>query len=149
MADGPAFAESVARLASPVRAGGYTAIAGIEARGLVFGAAVAAATGLGFVPIRKPGKLPATVLRESYELEYGRDALEIHHDAIAAEAKVFLIDDLLATGGTLLAAATLIERLGGTVGGAGVVVDLPDLGGSRRLAERGIPLHTLVCFEGE
>ncbi len=124
-------------------------VAGIEARGFIIGGAIAQALGTGFTPVRKQGKLPWKTHGEDYQLEYGTDRLEIHQDAIEPGARVLLIDDLIATGGTAIAAATLIERARGTVVGAGFLVDLPDLGGAEKLAAKEIPVHALCAFEGD
>lgn len=131
------------------RGNGITKVAGVEARGFILGGAVAHGLGAGFVPVRKRGKLPFTTLAQDYELEYGTDRVEIHTDAVHAGQQILLVDDLLATGGTACAALDLIARAGGTVVGCAFVVDLPDLGGSRRLRQRGVPVHTLCEFEGE
>ncbi|MDH3520978.1 MAG: adenine phosphoribosyltransferase [Myxococcales bacterium] len=124
-------------------------VAGIEARGFIFGGALAHQIQAGFVPVRKPGKLPWKTLGQDYALEYGTDRIEIHSDAILEGENVLLIDDLIATGGTALASIDIIERVGGKIVGCTFVVDLPDLGGSRRIAERGYRLTTLCSFEGE
>jgi adenine phosphoribosyltransferase len=124
------------------------AVAGIDARGFIVGAIVAYELNVGFVPIRKQGKLPHVTLAEEYELEYGRSTVEIHADACRAGDRVLLIDDLIATGGTMLAAARLIEKLGATVVEGAAIVDLPALGGSAKLRAAGIPLYCLVEFEG-
>jgi adenine phosphoribosyltransferase len=124
-------------------------IAGIEARGFIIGAALAYKLGVGFVPVRKIGKLPAETISQSYELEYGIDQLEIHTDAIAAGEQVLLVDDLIATGGTAEAAAALIQQLGGVVMGCGFVIDLPDIGGTQRLQGLGLKPYSLCAFEGE
>ena len=124
-------------------------VAGIEARGFIFGTAVAYELGVGFVPIRKAGKLPGDVIGIDYELEYGTDRMEIHTDAVPRGASVLLIDDLIATGGTALAGMELIRRLGGRVAEACFVVDLPDLGGAARLREHGCEVFALCAFEGE
>lgn len=123
-------------------------VAGVEARGFIFGTAVAYELGLGFVPIRKAGKLPGEVVGIDYELEYGTDRMEMHASAIAPEASVLLIDDLIATGGTALAAITLIDQVGGHVDEACFVVDLPDLGGADRLRAGGCSVFSLCSFEG-
>ena len=123
-------------------------VAGIEARGFILGGAVAHELGRGFLPIRKKGKLPARVIGQEYSLEYGVDTVEIHADAIQPGDRVLLIDDLIATGGTAEAAAKLIQRSGGEVVSAAFVIDLPELGGARRLRDAGIKVHTLVGFEG-
>lgn len=124
-------------------------IVGIEARGFVIGAAVAYKLGVGFVPIRKSGKLPAETFSQTYALEYGSDTIEIHQDAIAAGESVLLIDDLIATGGTAMAAVSLIDQLGGNIAGCAFVIDLPDLGGMQRLQNLGLPTFALCQFEGE
>lgn len=123
-------------------------IAGIEARGLILGGAVAHELGKGFVPVRKKGKLPHKTIGQEYQLEYGVDAVEIHADAIAAGQRVLLVDDLVATGGTAEAAAELVRRSGGELVAAAFVIDLPDLGGTQRLRRQGIKVHALVSFEG-
>jgi adenine phosphoribosyltransferase len=124
-------------------------IVGIEARGFIIGGALSYTLGKGFVPIRKKGKLPAEVVRHEYELEYGRDTVEVHKDAIRKGAKVLVVDDLLATGGTALAAASLVEKLGGSVSELAFVVNLPDLGGYAKLRNRGYNVFCLTDFEGE
>jgi adenine phosphoribosyltransferase len=123
-------------------------VAGIEARGFILGGAVAHELGKGFVPVRKKGKLPHKTIGQAYHLEYGIDAVEIHADAIAAGQKVLLIDDLIATGGTAEAAIELVKRSGGELVAAAFIIDLPDLGGSEKLRQRGVSVHTLVSFEG-
>jgi adenine phosphoribosyltransferase len=124
-------------------------IAGIEARGFVVAAALAQRIGAGVLLIRKDGKLPGATIAEDYALEYGRDRLTMHVDACAPGARVHLADDLIATGGSALAATRLIRRAGAAVTGASFIVDLPDLGGAARLAEEGFPVHSLVEFEGD
>ena len=123
-------------------------VAGIEARGFILGGAVAHELGRGFVPIRKKGKLPYKTIGQDYSLEYGVDTIEIHADAIHDGARILLVDDLIATGGTAIAATELIRRSGGTLVAAAFVIDLPDLGGAARLAARDVAVHTLVSFEG-
>ena len=127
----------------------FDTVVGIESRGFIIGAALADRLGRGFVPVRKRGKLPAEVERYEYQLEYGTDCVEIHRDAILRGQRLLLMDDLMATGGTMLAAIELIRRLGGEVASCGVIVDLPDLGGSRKLRDRGVDLVSLVEFSGE
>jgi adenine phosphoribosyltransferase len=127
----------------------FDIIAGIESRGFIFGSALAYTLGKGFVPIRKKGKLPAEVVCHEYELEYGTDSIEMHIDAIGEGTRVLLVDDLLATGGTALAAATLIEKIGGQVAELCFVVDLPDVGGAAKLRENGYSFFALTAFEGE
>jgi adenine phosphoribosyltransferase len=123
-------------------------IAGLDARGFIIGSVVAYELGVGFVPIRKKGKLPFTTVEETYELEYGSATVEMHTDAVKPGDRVVLIDDLIATGGTMMAGKKLLERQGAVVVEGGVIVDLPELGGSARLREAGLPLFTLVDFAG-
>jgi adenine phosphoribosyltransferase len=125
------------------------AVAGIEARGFILGGAVADRLRCGFVPIRKKGKLPGNAIGQDYELEYGIDVIEIHEDAISAGDPVLLVDDLIATGGTAEAAVKLLRKLNANVVGAAFVIDLPDLGGARRLAKLGVECHTLMAFQGD
>jgi adenine phosphoribosyltransferase len=125
-----------------------SAIAGLDARGFIIGSVLAYELGVGFVPIRKKGKLPYATVAETYELEYGSATVEMHTDAVRAGERVVLIDDLIATGGTMLAGKKLLERLGATVIEGAAIVDLPELGGSARLRAAGLPLFTLVAFEG-
>lgn len=124
-------------------------VVGIEARGFIFGPAVAYGLGLGFVPVRKAGKLPGKVVGVDYDLEYGKDRMEMHVDAIGQGDSVLLVDDLIATGGTASAAIRLVERVGGRVTDASFVVDLPDLGGAAKLRSRGCSVFTLCEFEGD
>ncbi|MFA4946616.1 MAG: adenine phosphoribosyltransferase [Candidatus Micrarchaeia archaeon] len=124
-------------------------VAGIEARGFITGALLAHELNVGFVPLRKKGKLPAKTMREEYALEYGTDSIEVHADAIQPGERVLVCDDLIATGGTALAACKLVERLGGKVVECCFIVDLPELGGKRRLEEAGYKAFNLVEFEGE
>ncbi len=127
---------------------GITKVIGTEARGFLFGAPLALELGVGFVPVRKPGKLPREVIGESYELEYGQDTLEIHVDAIEEGDKVLLVDDLLATGGTIEATTKLVRRLGGIVEDAAFVINLPELGGAERLKGIGLNIFSICDFEG-
>jgi len=127
----------------------FDIIAGIEARGFIMGGAMSYTLGKGFAPIRKAGKLPAEVISQEYALEYGTDRIEIHKDAFPAGARVLLVDDLLATGGTALAAAALIEKLGGIVAEMAFIVNLPDVGGEKRLLEKGYKIYSLTEFEGD
>lgn len=145
---GMGLAAAVALLAQRAGGAGAQAIAGIEARGFIFGAAVAAQMGLGFIPVRKPGKLPVAVLSIDYSLEYGTDTLEIDPDAIAQGQRVVVIDDLIATGGTALAAAQLLRKAGAVVDHALFVIDLPDLGGAERLRQADLQVQALVDFPG-
>jgi adenine phosphoribosyltransferase len=136
-------------LVLPFLEAGIDKVVGIEARGFILGGAVAHELGRGFVPIRKKGKLPGRTIGQDYSLEYGIDTIEIHADAISKGDRVLLIDDLVATGGTAEAATELIRRSGGELVAAAFVIDLPDLGGARRLAAHDVTVHTLVSFEGE
>lgn len=124
-------------------------VVAVEARGFIIGAALAARLGAGFVPVRKPGKLPAQTIKQSYSLEYGTDTLELHVDAILANERILLVDDLIATGGTALAAVGLIRQLGGVVTQAAFIIDLPDLGGMQHLANAGVKGFALYQFEGD
>lgn len=123
-------------------------VAGLDARGFILGSVVAYELGLGFVPIRKKGKLPFTTVEETYELEYGSATVELHTDAVKPGQRVLLIDDLIATGGTMMAGKKLLEKLGANVLEGAAIVDLPELGGSRRIQDSGLKLFTLVSFEG-
>jgi len=123
-------------------------VAGLDARGFILGSVVAYELGVGFVPIRKKGKLPFTTVEETYELEYGSATVELHTDAVRPGQRVLLIDDLIATGGTMMAGKKLLEKLGATVMEGAAIVDLPELGGSARIKATGLPLFTLVEFEG-
>jgi len=124
-------------------------VAGIEARGFIIGAALAYKLGVGFVTVRKPGKLPSETIGHDYALEYGSDRVEIHTDAISQGERILLVDDLIATGGTAEAAALLIQKLGGEIVECAFVIDLPDLGGTKRLAQNGLKSFSLCAFEGE
>jgi adenine phosphoribosyltransferase len=139
---------AIDRLVEPYVGAGIDKVAGIEARGFVLGGAVAHQLAVGFAPVRKKGKLPWRTLRQEYQLEYGVDSVEMHEDALAAGEKVLIIDDLIATGGTALAAIKLIEGLGATVVGASFVIDLPELGGMRKLRDLGLRAEALCAFDG-
>lgn len=123
-------------------------IAGIEARGFIIGAALAYKLGVGFVPIRKAGKLPAQTISQNYQLEYGTDTMEVHTDAITQGERVLIVDDLIATGGTAEAGVALIQKLGGEMAACAFVIDLPELGGTKRLQEKGLQVFSLCEFEG-
>ena len=127
----------------------FDTIAGIESRGFIIGGALSYCLGKGFIPIRKKGKLPAEVESQEYDLEYGTDTIEIHKDAFAEGSRILVVDDLLATGGTALAAAALIEKLGGTVIEMAFIVNLPDVGGQKRLEDQGYNIFSLTEFEGD
>ncbi len=149
LADLHGFRAAVDELSWPFLKGNIDFVAGIEARGFILGGAVAHVLGRGFVPIRKKGRLPGKVVGQDYSLEYGVDRIEIHADAIHANDRVLLIDDLVATGGTANAAIDLIRKSGGEVVAAAFVIDLPDLGGAAKLRQKGVKVHTLVEFEGD
>ena len=146
--DAAGFAATIERLAFRIEEK-PDLVAGIEARGFVLAAALAQRLGAGVLLIRKDGKLPGETIAEDYALEYGSDRLNMHVDACAPGARVWLADDLIATGGSALAAARLIRRAGASVAGASFIIDLPDLGGAARLREEGFPVHALVEFEGD
>ena len=148
LGDPRAFRVAVYRLVEAYVGAGVDKIAAIEARGFILGGAVAHQLGVGFAPVRKQGKLPWRTRRQDYQLEYGVDSVEMHEDALTAGEKVLIIDDLIATGGTALAAVKLIEGLGATVVGASFVVDLPELGGMAKLRELGLRAEALCAFEG-
>ena len=140
---------AVTQLAEPFGGGQIDKVAGIEARGFIFGLAVALELGVGFVPVRKPGKLPLETVGEDYELEYGTDRVEIHRDAIRAGERILLVDDLIATGGTAAAAIRVIERVGGVVEACAFVIELPDLGGRSLVEGAGRRILSICSFEGE
>jgi adenine phosphoribosyltransferase len=123
-------------------------VAGLDARGFILGSIIAYELNLGFIPIRKKGKLPFKTVQEEYELEYGSATVEIHTDACSPGERVLLIDDLIATGGTMMAGMKLLQRLGATVVEGAVIVDLPELGGSKLLRDAGLSLFTVCSFEG-
>lgn len=147
--DHKAFSACIAMLVEKYQGLNFDKVAGTEARGFLFGAPLAIELGVGFVPVRKPNKLPREVVSETYDLEYGTDTLQIHKDAIKPGEKVLLIDDLLATGGTIGASAKLIRSLGGVVDHAGFVIGLPDLGGYDKLAALNIECYSICDFDGE
>ena len=146
--NGEGFATAVAMLAEQAGAAGAGAIAGIEARGFIFGAAVAARLGLPFVLVRKPGKLPVPVLAIDYALEYGTDTLEIDPGSVSAGQVVIVIDDLIATGGTAHAAVRLLRQAGALAATALFAIDLPDLGGADKLRQDGVAVNALMAFPG-
>ena len=146
--DGAGFAASVAMLAANAEAGGAEAIAGMEARGFIFGAAVAAKLSLPFIPIRKPGKLPCETIGVDYHLEYGTDRLEMDPGAVREGQTIVIVDDLLATGGTACAATQLLREAGANVATATFVIDLPDLGGRDVLVQTGVAVSALMDFPG-
>ena len=147
-ADARGFRMAIDQLLNPYAGMRIDKVAGLEARGFILGGAVAHQLSTGFVPIRKKGKLPGRTIAQGYTLEYGEAVMEVHDDALLPGEKVLLVDDLLATGGTAEAGIRLIERLGGEVVGCAFVIDLPDLGGRRKLEAMGMEVHCLCAFEG-
>ena len=147
-ADPRGFRMAVDLLIHPFAGRRIDRVAGLEARGFILGGAAAHQLSVGFTPIRKKGKLPFRTIAEEYTLEYGQAVMEVHDDAIQPGEQVLLVDDLLATGGTAAAGVRLIERLGGEVVGCAFVIDLPDLGGRKRLEGMGLSVHALTEFEG-
>jgi adenine phosphoribosyltransferase len=145
--DPAAFAAAVAGLADAFRDAKPTAVVAVEARGFIFGAAVAQALGVGFVPARKPGKLPYETVSVSYALEYGTDTLEMHKDAVGPEDRVLIVDDLLATGGTVAACAELVSRMGARVIGCAFVIELAFLNGRAKLGD--LPAKSLITYDSE
>ncbi len=148
LADARGFRRAIDELVQPLAGAKIDKVAGIEARGFILGGAIAHQLSVGFIPIRKKGKLPYKTIGERYALEYGADEIEIHIDAVAPGEKVLLVDDLIATGGTATAAIRLLERAGGKVVLCSFVVDLPDLGGAAKLRAIGKEVVALVAFEG-
>ncbi len=148
LAEARAFRTAVDLMVQPYAGVRVDRVAAIEARGFILGGAVAHQLSVGFTPIRKKGKLPARTVAQSYALEYGEDVVEMHADALAAGERVLIVDDLIATGGTALAAVQLIENLGAHVIGASFVIDLPELGGAEKLRARGVHVDAICSFEG-
>jgi adenine phosphoribosyltransferase len=148
LGDARAFRRAVDELVQPFAGTKVDKVAGIEARGFILGGAVAHQLSAGFVPLRKKGKLPHRTIAVEYDLEYGRDCIEMHADALAQGERVMLVDDLIATGGTALAAVDLLRQSGAEIVGAVFVIDLPELGGAERLRAAGVPVQALTAFEG-
>ncbi len=148
-ADARGFRLAVDQLLAPYAGMRFAAVAGLEARGFILGGAVAHQLSTGFVPLRKKGKLPGATIEQAYTLEYAQAVVEVHEDALSPGDRVLLVDDLLATGGTAEAGIRLIERLGAEVVACAFVIDLPDLGGRKRLEALGMDVHALCSFEGE
>ncbi len=148
LADPAGLRAAVGALARPFSEAKVDAVAGIEARGFILGGAVAHELGRGFIPIRKKGKLPHKAIGQEYSLEYGVDVIEMHADAIGQEESVLLVDDLIATGGTAVAAVNLLRQIGADMVAACFVIDLPDLGGADKLRALGVDVRTLISFEG-
>jgi len=147
--DPEGFKESVERMASAHRGLGITHVAGIEARGFIFGAGVAISLGVGFVLVRKSGKLPGETIGQNYALEYGVDTIEIHSNVVNENHRVLLVDDLVATGGTAIAATKLLRRTGAAIDHAAFVIDLPELGGADKLRAENIEVDFLISFDGD
>ncbi len=147
--DADGFKATIDQLVARYRGKPITKVVGTEARGFIFGAPLAYALGVGFVPVRKKGKLPGKTTAHEYALEYGHDRIEMHDDAIDAHDQVLVVDDLLATGGTAAATVMLVRGMGGQVVECAFVIDLPDLGGRARLEKMGLSAHTLMAFEGD
>ncbi len=147
-ADARGFRMAIDQMLTPYAGLRIDKVAGLEARGFILGGAVAHQLSTGFVPIRKKGKLPGATISQAYTLEYGEAVVEVHDDALRPGERVLLVDDLLATGGTAEAGIRLIERLGAQVMGCAFVVDLPDLGGRKRLEGLGMDVHALCAFDG-
>ena len=148
MGDARAFRYAVDALVEPFRWHKIDKIAGIEARGFILGGAIAHQLQAGFIPLRKKGKLPHETYAVEYALEYGTDSIEVHRDACGPGDRVMLIDDLIATGGTAIAALELLRRTGAEVAAAGFIIDLPELGGAERLRALDVPVTTLLAFDG-
>ena len=148
-ADPRGFRMCIDQLLHPYAGVRIDKVAALEARGFIMGGAIAHQVSVGFVPVRKKGKLPGATISEEYKLEYGEAVMEVHADAIQPGERVLLVDDLLATGGTAEAGIKLIERMGGDIVGCAFIVDLPDLGGRERLRNLGMDVHWLCEFEGE
>ncbi len=148
LGDARAFRRAVDELVHPYAGGKVDKVAGIEARGFIMGGAMAHQLSAGFVPIRKKGKLPHDTVRIAYSLEYGLDEMEMHRDAMIPGEKVLLVDDLIATGGTAVAAVQLLQQLGADIVAACFVIDLPELGGRKKLEALGVKVRTLIDFEG-
>jgi len=148
MGDARAFRTTIDLMVQPFAGVRIDKVAGIEARGFIIGGAIAHQLSIGFIPIRKKGKLPHKTHQQTYDLEYGQDVVEIHIDAVKPGENVLIVDDLIATGGTCEAGIKLIEKAGGTVVGTSFIVDLPELGGRKRIEAMGKPVLTLVDFEG-
>ncbi len=149
LADARGFRRAVDELVQPLAGAKIDKVAGIEARGFILGGAIAHQLSVGFIPIRKKGKLPYETIAESYELEYGVDEVEIHVDAVEDGERILLVDDLIATGGTAGAAIRLLERAGAKIVLCAFVVDLPDLGGADKLRAMGKQVTSLIAFDGE
>ena len=148
LADAKGLKKAIQAMTKPFEDKKVDAVAGIEARGFIVGGAIADRLECGFIPIRKKGKLPWKTIGQEYALEYGVDVIEMHEDAVATGARILIVDDLIATGGTAEAAVKLVQRSGGVIVGATFIIDLPDLGGIKRLEGLGVESHALIAFGG-
>jgi adenine phosphoribosyltransferase len=148
LGDPAGFRAAIEQMAAPYKNAGVQGVAGIEARGFILGGAIADKLGCGFVPFRKKGKLPWKTIGQEYTLEYGVDIIEMHEDAIDPGERILIVDDLIATGGTAEAAVKLVKRSGGVIVGATFIIDLPELGGMKKLTALGVKGHALMAFEG-
>src|SRR5438105_2247596 len=148
LGDAAGFRAAIEQMVAPYAGARVQGVAGVEARGFILGGAIADKLGCGFVPFRKKGKLPWKTIGQEYTLEYGVDIIEMHEDAIDKGERILIVDDLIATGGTAEAAVKLVKRSGGEIVGATFIIDLPELGGMRKLAALGIESHVLMAFEG-
>lgn len=148
MGNAEAFEQAIRSMSKPFEGAGIAKVAGIDARGFILGGAMAVHLGAGFLPLRKPGKLPFDTHSETYDLEYGTDELHMHVDGVQRGERVLLVDDLIATGGTAEAGLKLLRRGGAEIVAATFLVDLPELGGADRLRAHGIEVHALMAFEG-
>jgi len=149
LSNGPVFRQLIDAFIDRYQPVGLDAVVGIDARGFILGAPLAYQLGLAFVPVRKQGKLPFDTYEEAYELEYGEAILQVHADALTSGQRVLVIDDLVATGGTLMAACKLVRRLGANVYECAAIVDLPALGGSQAVVEAGFDFHALCHYDGD
>ena len=143
------FRIAIDQMLAPYAGVEFDKVVGLEARGFILGGAIAHQLGKGFIPIRKKGKLPGKTIEQAYTLEYGEAVMEVHEDALQASEKVLLVDDLLATGGTAEAGIKLVERMGASVIASAFIIDLPDLGGRKKLEKMGMDVHVLCDFDGE
>lgn len=143
------FRIAIDQMLAPYAGVDFDKVVGLEARGFILGGAIAHQLGKGFIPIRKKGKLPGKTIEQAYTLEYGEAVMEVHEDALQASEKVLLVDDLLATGGTAEAGIKLVERMGASVIASAFIIDLPDLGGRKKLEKMGMDVHVLCDFDGE
>ena len=148
LGDAAGFRAAIEQMVAPYAGARVQGVAGVEARGFILGGAIADKLGCGFVPFRKKGKLPWKTIGQEYTLEYGVDIIEMHEDAVRRGERILIVDDLIATGGTSEAAVKLVKRSGGEIVGATFIIDLPELGGMRKLAALGIKSHVLMAFEG-